>query len=79
MRQPRALVCENSDTRAWLAGRYAHLLVDELQDTDPVQVEIVFCIAAHVAASDLEQCRLAPRGAVSGGRSQTGDLSLSQR
>ena len=47
LRQARALICENSDIRAWLAGRYAYLLVDEFQDTDPVQAEIVFCIAAH--------------------------------
>jgi ATP-dependent exoDNAse (exonuclease V) beta subunit len=47
LRQARALVCENPDIRAWLAGRYAYLLVDEFQDTDPVQAEIVFCIAAH--------------------------------
>jgi ATP-dependent exoDNAse (exonuclease V) beta subunit len=47
LRQARALVCENPDIRAWLAGRYAYLLVDEFQDTDPVQAEIVFCIGAH--------------------------------
>lgn len=47
LRQARALVCENPDIRAWLAGRYACLLVDEFQDTDPVQAEIVFCMAAH--------------------------------
>ncbi|WP_246740226.1 exodeoxyribonuclease V subunit beta [Bradyrhizobium sp. LCT2] len=47
LRQARALVCENPEIRAWLAGRYAYLLVDEFQDTDPVQAEIVFCIAAH--------------------------------
>src|SRR5262249_54215300 len=47
LRQARALVCDNPDIRAWLAGRYAYLLVDEFQDTDPVQAEIVFCIAAH--------------------------------
>jgi ATP-dependent exoDNAse (exonuclease V) beta subunit len=47
LRQARALVCEHPDIRAWLAGRYAYLLVDEFQDTDPVQAEIVFCIAAH--------------------------------
>ena len=46
LRQARALICENADIRAWLAGRYAYLLVDEFQDTDPVQAEIVFCIAA---------------------------------
>ncbi len=47
LRQARALICENPDIRAWLAGRYAYLLVDEFQDTDPVQAEIVFCIAAR--------------------------------
>lgn len=47
LRQARALVCEHPEIRDWLAGRYSHLLVDEFQDTDPVQAEIVFCIAAH--------------------------------
>jgi ATP-dependent exoDNAse (exonuclease V) beta subunit len=47
LRQARALIYENPDIRAWLAGRYAYLLVDEFQDTDPVQAEIVFCIAAR--------------------------------
>ncbi len=47
LRQARALICEKPDIRAWLAERYAYLLVDEFQDTDPVQAEIVFCIAAE--------------------------------
>ncbi|MBK5650339.1 exodeoxyribonuclease V subunit beta [uncultured Bradyrhizobium sp.] len=47
LRQARALICENPDIRAWLAARYAYLLVDEFQDTDPVQAEIVFRIAAR--------------------------------
>jgi ATP-dependent exoDNAse (exonuclease V) beta subunit len=49
LRQARALVCEHPDIRDWLAGRYPYLLVDEFQDTDPVQAEIVFCIAARSA------------------------------
>ncbi len=60
LRQARALVCENPDIRAWLAGRYAHLLVDEFQDTDPVQAEIVFCIAAHSQPATWSRAVLRP-------------------
>lgn len=60
LRQARALVCENPDIRAWLAGRYAHLLVDEFQDTDPLQTEIVFCIAAHSQPATWSSADLRP-------------------
>ena len=60
LRQARALVCENPDIRAWLAGRYAYLLVDEFQDTDPVQAEIVFCIAAHSQPATWSSASLRP-------------------
>jgi superfamily I DNA/RNA helicase len=46
LREAHRLVREHPSIRDWLAGRYEHLLVDEFQDTDPVQAEIVFCIAA---------------------------------
>lgn len=36
---------ENLDVRRALQRKYRHLLVDEFQDTDPVQAEIVFWLA----------------------------------
>ncbi|UPT89808.1 UvrD-helicase domain-containing protein [Bradyrhizobium barranii subsp. apii] len=60
LRQARALVCENPDIRAWLGSRYPYLLVDEFQDTDPVQAEIVFCIAAQSQPSTWSSAVLRP-------------------
>jgi ATP-dependent helicase/nuclease subunit A len=45
---------ENGEVRRALQQKYRHLFVDEFQDTDPVQAEIVFLLAADeesVAAS----------------------------
>ena len=58
--QARALVCNHPEIRDWLAGRYSHLLVDEFQDTDPVQAEIVFCIAAHSQPDEWSKAVLRP-------------------
>ncbi len=41
----RNLLKENPDIRKRLAGRYDKLLVDEFQDTDPLQAEIVFYLS----------------------------------
>ena len=38
---------EYPEVRADLAARYARLLVDEVQDTDPVQAEIMFLLASE--------------------------------
>jgi ATP-dependent helicase/nuclease subunit A len=37
---------ENGQARAALQRKYQHLFVDEFQDTDPIQAEIVFLLAA---------------------------------
>jgi ATP-dependent helicase/nuclease subunit A len=37
----------NADVRRALQDKYRHLFVDEFQDTDPIQAEIVFLLAAH--------------------------------
>jgi ATP-dependent exoDNAse (exonuclease V) beta subunit len=42
----RELVRDHPSVRAELHDRYMHLLVDEFQDTDPLQVELVFALAA---------------------------------
>jgi ATP-dependent helicase/nuclease subunit A len=42
----RDLVREDQGVRTYLQQRFTHLLVDEFQDTDPVQAEILFLLAA---------------------------------
>jgi ATP-dependent helicase/nuclease subunit A len=37
---------ENTDVRLALQRKYRHLFVDEFQDTDPIQAEILFLLAA---------------------------------
>ncbi len=36
----------SDDARQYLQGRYTHILIDEFQDTDPLQAEIGFYLAA---------------------------------
>jgi ATP-dependent helicase/nuclease subunit A len=40
------LLREHPGTRDELGARYAHLLIDEFQDTDPVQAEVCFLLAS---------------------------------
>ncbi|WP_458011075.1 UvrD-helicase domain-containing protein [Candidatus Solincola sp.] len=40
------LLRENPAARKELQGRFTHLLVDEFQDTDPVQAEIIFLLVS---------------------------------
>lgn len=58
----RALVRDRADVRLELKRRFDAFLVDEFQDTDPVQGEIVLFLAEEVesAASRWEDVRLAP-------------------
>ena len=44
--EARALVAGDAEVRAALRERFRFLLVDEFQDTDPLQAEIVFLLAA---------------------------------
>ena len=46
----------NADVRHALQDKYRHLFVDEFQDTDPIQAEIVFLLAAN------EKAQKAPKG-----------------
>jgi len=46
------LVRKHDAVRQAVGRRYAHILVDEFQDTDPIQAGILFSIAATHAASD---------------------------
>lgn len=51
---------ENDEVRSNVASRYRHILVDECQDTDILQVEILFAIAAEQPVSDWRNARLRP-------------------
>jgi ATP-dependent helicase/nuclease subunit A len=46
----RDMLRDNAAVRAYFQQRYSHLLIDEFQDTDPIQAEIAFFIAADAAA-----------------------------
>ncbi len=43
----RALVRDNIDVRAYLQQKFSHILVDEFQDTDPIQTEVLFLLASN--------------------------------
>jgi ATP-dependent helicase/nuclease subunit A len=52
---------ENADVRHAMQQKYRHLFVDEFQDTDPVQAEIVFLLAAD-ERSDAASARTTKSG-----------------
>ena len=41
----RDLLRDNLDARDYFRGRYSHVLIDEMQDTDPLQAEIAMFLA----------------------------------
>lgn len=47
----RHLLRTSEDARTRLHERYTHLLLDEFQDTDPIQIELALLIAAGVTGS----------------------------
>jgi len=55
-----ALVRGNGPARDAIAERFTHILIDEFQDTDPVQAEILFRIAAVDHVTDWTQADLRP-------------------
>ena len=58
----RDLLRDNQTVRATMKRRFRMILVDEFQDTDPIQYEIVFFLAERDGdhAADAYQTRLAP-------------------
>lgn len=56
----RDLVRENEAARRSIAERFRHILVDEFQDTDPIQAELFFRLAAHEAVEDWTKGQLRP-------------------
>lgn len=57
------LVRENGEVRAYFAERYQRLLVDEFQDTDPIQAELMFLLTGSTEGGGFEKNwrRLTPR------------------
>ena len=60
----RGLLRDHDDVRRSLAGRFAHVLVDEFQDTDPLQTEIFWRLCgeppAEGATGDWAAFRIRP-------------------
>jgi ATP-dependent exoDNAse (exonuclease V) beta subunit len=54
------LVRYHEPVRQALGARYRHILIDEFQDTDPVQAEILFAIAAEERSESWAESRLRP-------------------
>jgi ATP-dependent helicase/nuclease subunit A len=48
----RDLLRDDRQARRDLGRRYAHLLVDEFQDTDPIQAEVCFLLASEPESGD---------------------------
>ncbi len=48
----RRLLRQSPEARRALHGRYTHLLLDEFQDTDPIQIELAVLVAVAVAGDD---------------------------
>jgi len=56
-----ALLRDQPHVRRYFQQRFSHLLVDEFQDTDPIQAEVVLLLtAADPEQSDWRQCRPRP-------------------
>ncbi|MCH7788255.1 MAG: UvrD-helicase domain-containing protein [Acidobacteria bacterium] len=62
--QARRLVCSNSAARLALHERYRYLLLDEFQDSDPIQVEIAVAIAANSSLEDGWEAAQPPEGSL---------------
>lgn len=58
LERARNLVRGHDEVRQALGRRYRHIFVDEFQDTDPIQAEIFFRIAADVSSSRWQDCAL---------------------
>jgi ATP-dependent helicase/nuclease subunit A len=57
----RNLLRDRPDVRVYFQGRFGAILVDEFQDTDPLQAEIIFFLAEDGAqASAWDEVRLRP-------------------
>ena len=56
------LVREDASVRRRIRGSIRHFLVDEFQDTDPLQVELIFLLAGEGDAADWREMRMEDTG-----------------
>ncbi len=64
----RDMLRDNAEVRRYFQKRFSHILIDEFQDTDPIQAEIAFFLAADsnrmgegaVAAKEWQNIKIAP-------------------
>ncbi|MCK9858322.1 UvrD-helicase domain-containing protein [Paenibacillus sp. ATY16] len=49
-----AMLREHAEVRTYFAKRYRRLLIDEFQDTDPIQAEMMFLLAADEMEADIQ-------------------------
>ena len=56
------LVRENASVRSRIRENIRHFLVDEFQDTDPLQVELIFLLAGEGDAADWRETRMEDAG-----------------
>lgn len=63
LQEAAKLVRENNEARTYFADRYKRLLVDEFQDTDPIQAELMFLLTGDSEDGTFEKDwrRLTPR------------------
>ena len=67
----RNLLRDNKEIRRYFQEKFRYILVDEFQDTDPLQVEVVFFLAEKGAqANRWEEVGFFSREALPGGRPQ---------
>ena len=58
--EARNLLVTSAGARRFLRERYSHILIDEFQDTDPLQAEIVLLLAAEHDTNDWTNASPAP-------------------
>ena len=56
----RELLRDNAPAREYFRSRYTHLLIDEAQDTDPIQAEIAMLLAAPAHAENSNPAQAIP-------------------
>ena len=75
--QAAGLLRDKSKIREYFRKRFTHLLVDEFQDTDPIQAEVMLLLTADDPKGDgLASLQARTGFPVCGGRSQAVDLSF---
>ena len=78
----RNLLAGREQVRQALADRFQHVLVDEFQDTDPLQIDILWRLCGEASEGRRRRSSgsgASSRGVVSGRRSQASDLSFPRR